>query len=187
MSLNALPDDIRHLIVRLPYRVGLYVSMSDKTGGGDSNEAELRALENVVIYYVEDFCKSEFAQSVMLQTLQYKNEWNSWAVDIQTVPDDCKKVFDALTDQLEMKDIVAFKNNLLEIAIAVAMAYREFDEQSPLSDRFKAYLSALIDKIKAMFSGQSTQTFDQLLNISRDEKAAINTLATTLGIQYKVG
>ncbi len=187
MSLTELPADIHELIVKLPYRVGLYISMSDQTGGGDSDDAERRALENVVIFYVEDFCKSEFAQSVMLETLQRKAEWDSWGSDIANVTEECKKVFDALTGQVDLRDIVALKNNLLEIAIAVAMAYREFDASDPWVNRFKVYLGILIERIKLSLKGESSNSVDQLLNISRAEKAAINLLAETLGIQHKVG
>ncbi len=185
MSLSDLPDDIRQQTIRLPYRVGLFISNSDKSGGSDSDAAEMAALSNVVTYYVEDYCKSPFAQSVMLETLRYQSEWPSWNSD--SVIDDCKKVFDALTDQLEMKDIVAFKNNLLEIAIAVAMAYREFNESDPWIEKFKIYLSVLVERIKAALKGEPPQSFDQMLNISRDEKAAINQLANALGIEHKVG
>lgn len=187
MSLQDLSPEIGTLLIKLPYRVGLFISMSDKTGGGESDEAELRALENVVTYYVEDFCKSEFAQSIMLETLRNKVDWPNWQVDINHVPEDCKKVFDALADQLEMKDIIAFKNNLLEIAVAVAMAYREFDASEPWIERFKVYLALLIERVKMMLKGQDLPSADQMLNISLEEKAAINLLADTLGIQYKVG
>jgi len=187
MSLSKLPDHIRHLIVRLPYRVGYYISQSDQSGGDASSDAEMKALENVVTFYVEDFCKSEFAQAVMLETLQNKHDWANWQGEIQTVPEDLKKVFDGLIGLVEMKDIIAFKNNLLEIAVAVAMAYREFDATEPWVDRFKVYLSILIQRIKNQFGGEPPASYDQLLNISREEKMAINLLADTLGIKYKVG
>lgn len=187
MSLQDLSPEIGTLLIKLPYRVGLYISMSDQTGGGASSEAEMRALENVVIFYVEDFCKSEFAQSIMLETLNNKQDWPRWSENIQLVPEECKKVFDHLIDKIEMKDIVAFKNNLLEIAIAVAMAYREFDTTEPWIDRFKIYLSILVQRIKVVLGGAQLEEVDQLLNISREEKMAINLLADTLGIQHKVG
>jgi hypothetical protein len=86
-----------------------------------------------------------------------------------------------------MRDIVAFKNNLLEIAIAVAMAYREFDSSEPLAAKLKVYFDVLMRQMRAMFKGEVAESFDQMLNISRSEKAAINQLAQTLDIQYKVG
>lgn len=187
MNLPDISPEIGSLLIKLPYRVGLYVSLSDKTGGGASDQAEMRALENVVIFYVEDFCKSEFAQSIMLETLQNKIDWPNWNENIHLVPEECKQVFDALLDKLEMKDIVAFKNNLLEIAIAVAMAYREFDATEPWVDRFKVYLSILVQRIKLMLKGETLPSPDQMLNISRDEKMAINLLADTLGINHTIG
>lgn len=187
MSLENLSPEIGTLLLKLPYRVGLFISQSDQTGGGESGDAEMRALENVVTFYVEDFCKSEFAQSVMLQTLRHKAEWPNWGQEITRVPEECKKVFDALTGVIDMRDILAFKNNLLEIAIAVAMAYREFDTTEPWINRFRVYLAILIERIKQAIKGETASTPDQMLNISRDEKMAINLLADTLGIQHKVG
>lgn len=187
MKLNDLPDDIRLLVVRLPYRVGFYVSASDKTGGDESDAAEMAALEGIVTFYVEDFCKSEFAQAVMLETIQRKAEWDGWQEKIEIVPEEIRKVLDFLVDKLDGKELTAFKNNLLEIAIAVAQAYREFDASQPLTERVQVYLSILIARIKALVKGQEIQSHDTLLNISRDEKMAINLLADALGIEYRIG
>lgn len=187
MKLNDLPDDIRLLVVRLPYRVGFYVSASDKTGGDESDAAEMAALEGIVTFYVEDFCKSEFAQAVMLETIQRKAEWDGWQEKIEIVPEEIRKVLDFLVDKLDGKELTAFKNNLLEIAIAVAQAYREFDVSQPLTERVQVYLSILIARIKALVKGQEIQSHDTLLNISRDEKMAINLLADALGIEYRIG
>lgn len=187
MKLNDLPDDIRLLVVRLPYRVGFYVSASDKTGGDESDAAEMAALEGIVTFYVEDFCKSEFAQAVMLETIQRKAEWAGWQEKIEIVPEEIRKVLDFLVDKLDGKELTAFKNNLLEIAIAVAQAYREFDVSQPLTERVQVYLSILIARIKALVKGQEIQSHDALLNISRDEKMAINLLADALGIEYRIG
>jgi hypothetical protein len=123
----------------------------------------------------------------MLETLRHKDDWPSWKEDIKTVPDDCRRVLDALSGRQDVKDIVAFKNNLLEIAIAVAMAYREFNSSEPWAERFRVYLSVLMSKIKAALKGERAGSVDQILNISRDEKTAINLLASTLGIHHKVG
>lgn len=187
MSLSKLPDDIRPLIARLPYRVGLYISQSDQSGGAESAAAEMAALGNVVTYFVEDFCKSEFAQDVMMETLRQKNDWADWRDGLDQVPEECNRVVDALIGIVDMKDIVAFKNNLLEIAIAVAVAYREFSITDPLLKRMKIYLVALLERILTPFSGASPQSFDQILNVSRAEKAAINRLAGVLDIPYKAG
>lgn len=187
MTLDDLPDDIRHLAVRLPYRVGFYVSASDKTGGSDSDAAEMAALESIVTFYVEDFCKSEFAQAVMLETLQGKSGWTMWQKDISAVPGEIRKVFDFLADKLETKEKEAFKANLLEIAMAVAQAYREFDVTQPLPERVSVYLSILLARVKALLRGQDIQSYDALLNISRDERMAINLLADALDSNFRIG
>ncbi len=175
VELDKFPTETYQLLVTLPYRVGLYVSMSDQSGGSTSEEKELQALENIVTFYVEDTLKSEFAQSVMLVTLQNKVNWPNWNTDIGNVPEECKYILGYLEDRLEARDLLAFKNNLLEIAVTVAMAYRESSTTS------------FADRIKSFFSPQkSANSNNQALNISKAEKTALNTLADTFGIPYKV-
>jgi hypothetical protein len=110
-----------------------------------------------------------------------------WQEKIEIVPEEIRKVLDFLVDKLDGKELTAFKNNLLEIAIAVAQAYREFDVSQPLTERVQVYLSILIARIKALIKGQEIQSHDALLNISRDEKMAINLLADALGVEYRIG
>lgn len=187
MKLNDLPDAVRRLVVRLPYRVGFYISASDKTGGSESDAAEMAALEGIVTFYVEDFCKSEFAQEVMLGTVQGKAAWADWQANISAVPEEIRKIFGFLVSELDEKELTAFKNNLLEIAIAVAQAYREFDVSQPLTERVRVYLSILVARVKALIKGQEIPSSDALLNISRDEKMAINLIAAALGLEYRIG
>jgi hypothetical protein len=187
MMIEQFPDDIRRLLVRLPYRVGYYISSSDKTGGEESSAKEIEALENLVTFYVEDTLKSEFAQEVMIETLRGKRDWSAWSEGVQTVPEECVKVFAFLADKIDRRDEFAFKNNLLEIGVAVALAYREFDQMESLGEKIETYFAVLMRRVKALFSGEKAQSFDVYLNISREEKAALNLLADTLGISYKIG
>jgi len=87
--LSKLPQDIQDLVVSLPFRVGLFISESDQTGGDESAEAERKALENIVTFYVEDTVKGEFAHEVMLHTLNNKSKWNDWSENIGKVPEEC--------------------------------------------------------------------------------------------------
>jgi hypothetical protein len=187
MMIETFPDDIRRLLVRLPYRAGYYISASDKTGGEESTEQEMIALENLVTYYVEDTIKSEFAQEVMIETLNARRDWENWRDGIETFPEECVKVFAFLADKIDRRDEFAFKNNLLEIGVAVAMAYREFDKVQNLAGKIEVYFALLFKRIKALLTGEKMQSFDVLLNISREEKAALNLLADTLQIPYKIG
>ena len=64
-----LEPDIRQTLIRLPYRIGYWLSQSDSTGGDESDEIELQAMESLILAYGEDVCKSEFTQSVMEKTI----------------------------------------------------------------------------------------------------------------------
>ena len=52
----------RELIVSLPYRVGLWISESDTSGGDEADEAERNALHLMMTGYAEDFLKSEVVE-----------------------------------------------------------------------------------------------------------------------------
>ncbi len=185
-TLSELPEDIQNLIIRLPFRVGYYVSSSDKTGGDEADQREMLALENIVTFYIEDTLKSEFVQEAMQQMLAQKKNWDSWKGHIEIVPEECVKATEALVGVIEMKEIWAFKNNLLEIAISVAQAYREFNDTVSTIEKIQTYLAILSERIKAVVSGQEMPSTDSMLNISRDERMAINLLADTLGIVVKL-
>ncbi len=185
-ALSSLPQDIQDLVIQLPFRVGYYISASDKTGGAEADQKEMQALENIVTFYVEDTLKSEFAQEAMIKMLEQKKNWESWKGHIEIVPEECLKATEALTGVIELREIVAFKNNLLEIAISVALAYREFDDSVSAIDKFKIYLSLLFRKVEALIKGEELMSNDSLLNISRNERMAIGLLADTLGISTKI-
>ncbi|HRK97814.1 MAG: hypothetical protein KDJ26_04135 [Alphaproteobacteria bacterium] len=185
-ALRELPEDIQQLIIKLPFRVGYYISASDKTGGDDADQKEMLALQNIVTFYVEDTLKSEFAQEVMLLMLKEKNHWGEWKEHIEIVPEECLKVTAALVGIVEMKEIIAFKNNLLEIAISVAQAYREFDDRVSTVEKIQTYLAIIFQRVRALLLGEEIQSTDMMLNISREERMAIGLLADTLGIEVKI-
>jgi hypothetical protein len=184
-TLENLNPEIRELLVRLPYRIGFYISESDQTGGKESSEAERIALENIVTFYVEDTVKSEFAHQVMNETLTHKKHWASWNENIHVLPEECLKIFDALTGVVDMKEVFSFKQNLLEIAIVVAQAYREFDKSAGAAQKLQIYISLLLRRIRAVFTGEEMQSNESLLNISPKERSAIKLLADTLGVVIK--
>lgn len=185
--MNMLPQlspDVRRLVVALPYRVGYFISVSDQSGGDDADEAEQNALRNIVTFYVEDTVKSEFAHEVMFETLNYKAKWEDWKKGIEKVPDECQKISSSLVGIIENKEIIAYKQNLLEIAIVVAQAYREVDENSPLSDRIQQLVTQLINKMRAAFGGEVVQQSEAMLSVSPLERAAIKKLAASLSIDF---
>lgn len=186
--LSKLPEDIQDLVVRLPFRVGLYISESDQTGGDDSSEAERKALENIVTFYVEDTVKSEFAHEVMLNTLNRKSEWASWGDNIADVPTQCENVVYAMKGLIDPKEILAYKQNLLEVGIAVAQAYCEYDENSGALNKLEFYISLFFRRLQMSFSGggEDMPSKDYMLNISGAERQAILQLAKNLDVQVRI-
>lgn len=184
--LNTLSEDLQDLVIRLPYRVGYYISSSDQSGGSEAAQAEKEALSNVLTFYVEDTCKSEFAQEAMLETLNRQKEWESWSDNIQTVPEECLKLGKALVGRIDIKEIFAFQQNLLEIGVVVAQAYREFNHETGFVSRMQIHFALLVQRLHAALTGKEMASNDTLLNISREEKMALKLLADSLGVQFKV-
>ena len=67
------------VLISLPYRVGLYVSFSDTTGGFEAQEQEMQSLSNILREFAEDFCKSEFSQKVLMESLRQRALWPAWS------------------------------------------------------------------------------------------------------------
>ena len=183
MHLSKLPQDIQDIVVSLPYRVGLYISESDQTGGDDSSLAERRALENIVTFYVEDTVKSEFAHEVMLETLNRKSQWEGWAQDIGNVPEECMELAYMLKEHVDTKEVAAYKQNLLEVGIAVAQAYCEFSDNVGRMARIETYIALFLKRVQGIFGGEQIPSNDYVLNISAAEKAAIMRLARNLDVK----
>ncbi|MFA7276571.1 MAG: hypothetical protein WC043_07205 [Pseudobdellovibrionaceae bacterium] len=184
--LEEIAPDVRSLIVRLPFRVGHFLSESDNSGGGDAAEAEAEALRNIVTFYVEDSVKGIFAHEVMTETLNQKPKWDSWKDDIAKVPDECAQLTSLLAGIIEEKEVVAFKHNLLEVALVVAQAYQEIDDIPTPIEKFKTLVASIPRRVDAFLSGESYIINQASLNISELERQALITLAGKLGITFTI-
>ncbi len=176
IDFSTIPAPEKEMIIRLPYRVGLWVSESDDIGGEESDLRELQTLKIVLISYVEDFCKSEFVQRVMEQTVAQKKDWETWGDDIPSVPQECKQVMSFLSGKIPSKELTSFQDNLIEIGQSVAMAYREFDDENPLGERIQIYLKLWSARLRAFLKGEALVSQDELLNISVREQDALDAL-----------
>jgi hypothetical protein len=159
--------------------------MSDRTGGSQSDKAEEDALHRVISYFVEDYCQSEFAQNVMTESLAQKSEWLHWTDQAQNILSDCAYVIENLKIHIGEKHIEAFKHNLLEIAMSVAMAYREQNEKEQTSIGHS--VKEMFECIQISLGLKAKPQIDQIMNISKSEKKAINDLASCFGIEWRVG
>ena len=65
--------------------------------------------------------------------------------------------------------------------MAVAMAYREFDEQNlSISDKVKMYKDIYAEKLMAFVEKRAPKSLDEILNVSEAEQLALGELSEAL-------
>jgi hypothetical protein len=75
----------------------------------------------------------------------------------------------------------------MEIAIAVAMAYREFDHTASFSEKLKMYKALYIERFRAWFERRPPKSDDEILNISQEEQLALTELSNILRLDKQEG
>lgn len=183
--LNKLTAQEKMLVVSLPYRAGLWVSAADETGGEEAHEKELTALSNIVQGFSAMVFGSELLQYIMDETTKHKDKWPQWEQDIENVPEECKQALEALRAHVDEKDVKAYAQRLVEIGEAVALAFREYEDQR-FSVKLQIYLSYIVTLLKSKISKSPAKSFEQFLNISMNERKALSRLAQALGTQYSI-
>jgi hypothetical protein len=178
--LDKFDEKQKALLISLPLRTGLWVSLSDASGGDEADAAEMAALEGIVTGFAQDFCKSEVAQEIMTQTLKHKDKWNEWASGLDKLPQECRSCIEWLAQHTDHKEVSSFKHTLMEIAMSVAMAYREFDDSVSFSEKIHMYTELYKDKLMAFIQKRQPKTMEEILNISRSEKLALGELSNAL-------
>lgn len=181
--LDQLSAQQRTLIVSMPYRAGLWVSHSDDEGGDEAHEKELTALANLIDGFSQQVFGSEMLQYIMHQTLARKDEWESWSGDIDKVPEECKQALEILRAHVDEKDVKVYAMRLMELGEAVAVAFREHDDPVG-AGKLKLLATYLLSRVKARLKKVPVKSFDEFLNISAEERKALNRLAGALGVNY---
>lgn len=180
--LERLTPDQRETVISLPYRVGLWVSQSDSSGGAEAEQQELQALSSIIHGFAEEMFGSETTQRIISGTLAHRDKWPQWAQRTSGVPDDCRFVVDLMQDYTDAKDVNAFRNHLMEIGEAVALAFRERSSSS--------FIHVLGRYLAYTFSGGNKsakgprRSFSEFLRISASERKALMSLAHSLGTTY---
>ncbi|MGH1402816.1 MAG: hypothetical protein ACRBDL_01085 [Alphaproteobacteria bacterium] len=182
--LDEISVDQRRLLVSLPYRVGLYVSQSDETGGDESDDLEMAALDSIVTAYAQEVFGAETVQYVIGETVARKAEWKGWSDNLSGIHEDCHRAIDILSDVVDDKEISAFKRHLLEIGESVALAFREYGEKTPFLTKVKMYLYYLKGKKHARKYDYIYKDWEQFINISLDERKALEGVASALNMKY---
>lgn len=178
--LDQIPLEEKERIISLPYRVGLWVSQSDVTGGEDAGALELQTLSNIINGFARDVFGAELVQLVMMETIANQNKWPEWDARLDTVLEDCSMAVDVVRSYGDEKETSAFRNHLLEIGRAVAMAFSEYADQDSFG-QFLMKLSYCFHKIKGRFAGGRKTSEHEFMSISFKERRALSALAKSLG------
>lgn len=177
--LKTLPRDQRILLTGLPYRVGAWISQTDMDGGWDADLRERQVLGNILIGFTQDVFGSEAVQHIMAETLAQTDKWAEWAGSPGTVLADCRLAVRLLSEHVEEKEVKAYRQRLLEIAEAVALAFRE-EQGGGLRQKILTIAEYYSDWFAAMAKRQSFVTLERYKNISRREREALRELTHVL-------
>lgn len=163
------------LLVSLPYRVGLFVSHSDTTGGWEAQEREMQSLTNILREFTEDYCKSELAQKVLLESMRQRSNWPQWSQKIEDVPKEAQQMMAILKPLFLEKQLSSFREVLVDIAMSVAMAFRE-EQGANMGGNKPSIFNELLGFL-------SRAPADPLahMNISIHERAALSRLCKAIG------
>lgn len=177
----------RDLLIKLPYRAGLWISASDTTGGDESEAAERQALAAIVRGFTEDFLKSEFVEEIMRASVQRMDEWDQWAGQPENIPGEIRRGIEIAALYIDYKQIHALKQSLNDVAMTVAMAYREFDETTPFAVQMRIYSQYWLAYARSYVKKTQPPIMDQYLNISAAEHKALGALNAALRLQSPEG
>lgn len=182
--LDQLSDAQRLLIASLPYRVGLWVSHSDSSGGENSEQQERDVLKNLIHGFSNEVFGSELLQYIMADTVAQQDKWLEWEKDIEDIPEECEAAVDILRSYVDDKDVNAYTTRLMEIGEAVALAFREHDYNLSPFKKAKLYLEYLYLRQRAKKHQPQVHSFEQFLYISPHERRALSIIAKRLGALY---
>ena len=180
--LEKFSEDDRLRIITLPYRIGLWVSAQDETGGIQSNFAEKIAIHEIIekkSTQTSGMFGSAFVHEVMSDLYLRREEWASWDIDEDALLDDMMQMIKIISQTLSPKDAQEYAQSALRIGRHVALAYREFDHKASFGEYMGAKFRISIDKVISLFTKQQYES-DKLLNISIEEDRALTQLSETI-------
>lgn len=177
--LEGFPDAEKTMLVRLPYRVGVWLSRSDKAGGDASDQRELQALDGAIAGLALGMFESAFVHEVISETFLRKQEWPVWAEHAESVPDECRAAIQSIRQRLPQRDADAFQRIIMMIAVDVARAHREDHADRTLVERLLGGAAWLWDQLIQAIQGQAIPR-SNIVNISYKEDVALNALAQAL-------
>lgn len=186
--LDHLTAEQREMIVSLPYRVGMSINKSDEDDDGedhsDEQQAELQALYNLLNAFSQDVFGAETVTYVISETVRRKDEWPKWADQTDNIEDDCQRAIDILSGMVDPKEVNAFRNYLVEVGESVAMAFCEYNENTPFFEKLKMKMAYSKCRAKAEKLQRDFKNFEEFISISLSERKTLEGIAKALGVVY---
>lgn len=176
--LEQFSEDERELIVSLPYRAGLWLSVSDDDGGTEADYEELHALEDIIERKAAGATYSAVVREVMLQAMDWQGRWKDWSEKLGTVEQDCAAATKLLATKLSEQDVEHYRKAVLSVAREVAEAFREVDLDASFTFKLSLKMHLMFDRFMALFG--KGQEVARMVNISDDEKRALEKLEVAL-------
>jgi hypothetical protein len=113
------------LVIKLPFRVGLWMVRADEQRGILDVKLERaalkKAIENVALFHAS----SGFVRTTLANTLKHQDDWTDWATGIDTVLQDCPVGLEMVRAQSGDDDFKLYRAVLMQAAICVAEAFQE--------------------------------------------------------------
>jgi hypothetical protein len=115
----------KDLVIKLPYRVGLWMSRADDTGGLFDDKIERARLKAVIERVAKHHQSSGFVRNALANTLAHEHEWTAWAGNLDTVLDECRTALQMVGAQSQEEDVKLYRAVVMQTAVCVAEAFQE--------------------------------------------------------------
>ncbi len=115
----------KDLIIKLPYRVGLWVSRADDAPGFFDDKIERARLHAVIERVAKHHVSSAFVRNLLANTLANEKKWPQWGRDLDTILADCKTGLQIVKAQSSEDDVKVYRVVLMQTAVCVAEAFQE--------------------------------------------------------------
>lgn len=179
--LEVFTAEEKSLIVSLPYRAGIWVSMADEKGAGAGRVRELKKIQSVIGHLSEGMFASAFVHEVIVETQARHEEWPLWALQTGTVTDDARRAVILLQTKMMPQDAEAYVQTVMTVAYETAYAFREFDRTASIPIRIWVGLQLLWEAF--IRTGNKDYRLESVANISLAEDEAIALLAQALHLK----
>jgi hypothetical protein len=169
----------RTLLVRLPYRAGLWISQSDETGNPGAAHDEAQALEAIIARQARGMFHSAFAHEIMAEMWEGRADWHTWDENMDQLLVQSAEAARIVNMKLTRHDLDAYRATIMYIATEVAKAFSEAGAHPSVLSSVGVSLRLWKGRLGSAFRNEPYDPV-ALLNISPVEDEALAKLAEAL-------